>query len=139
MDFSSVGLAKAEHLASVQGLNVEFVNADLLDWAPPPTTFDFVLVAYLHLPPPARQHVLAGVTRALAPGGTALVVGHDIANLKEGVGGPQDPTVLFCPEGIAAELEGLEIERAERVLRPVASEEGPRNAVDALVRARRPS
>ena len=34
-----------------------------------------------------------------------------------------------------ADLEGLDVEKAERVLRPV---EGERDAVDALVRARRP-
>jgi len=32
---------------------------------------------------------------ALAPGATLLVVGHDSTNLTEGIGGPQDPAVLF--------------------------------------------
>jgi hypothetical protein len=42
--------------------------------------------------------------------------------------------VLFTPADVAAELDGLEIEKAEAVLRPV---EGDRDAIDALVRARR--
>jgi hypothetical protein len=42
--------------------------------------------------------------------------------------------VLYTPEEVAASLEGLEIEKAERVLRPV---EGERDAIDVLVRARR--
>jgi hypothetical protein len=72
---------------------------------------------------------------ALAGGGTILVVGHHSANIAEGTGGPQDARVLFTAEDIAADLEGLDVEKAERVLRPV---EGERDAVDALVRARRP-
>ena len=40
------------------------------------------------------------------------------------------------PDEIASELPGLEIEKAERVLRDVRGEE--RDAIDALVRARRP-
>ncbi len=45
--------------------------------------------------------------------------------------------MLFTPEDIAAELPGLEIEKAERVLRPVETEDGEVQAIDALVRASR--
>ena len=71
---------------------------------------------------------------AVAGGGTLLVIGHDSANIAEGSGGPQDPRVLFTAADVAAELDGLEVQKAERVLRPV---EGQRDAIDALVRARR--
>ena len=42
--------------------------------------------------------------------------------------------MLLDSEEVAAELDGLVIERAERVLRPV---DGERDAIDTLVRARR--
>jgi hypothetical protein len=64
-----------------------------------------------------------------------VYLGHDLKNLTEGVGGPSDPSILVTPDGLAAELPGLEIEKAERVLRDVDGEE--RDAIDALVRARR--
>ena len=44
-----------------------------------------------------------------------LVVGHALANLADGYGGPQDPEVLYSPEDVAGDLAGLEIERAEFV------------------------
>lgn len=50
-----------------------------------------------------------------------------------GVGGPQDPGVLYTPEEVVAELGGLRIGRAERVRRPV----GEGTAVDTLVRTTR--
>jgi hypothetical protein len=51
--------------------------------------------------------VLAGAAAALVPGGTLLVVGHDLTNLTEGVGGPTSPDVLYTPEAITAGLPGL--------------------------------
>ena len=75
---------------------------------------------------------------ALAPGGTLLVLGHDTTNLTDGHGGPRDVSVLFTPEDVVAELGGLTVERAEKVLRTVALEDGEATAVDAFVRARRP-
>jgi hypothetical protein len=65
------------------------------------------------------------------------VVGHDVVNLAEGVGGPQDPAVLYTPEAIVAELAGLTVDRAGRVRRPVDTEAGTREAVDTLVIATR--
>jgi len=40
-------------------------------------------------------------------------------------------------ECVAAELPGLEVEKTQRVLRPVETEDGEAQAIDALVRARR--
>jgi SAM-dependent methyltransferase len=138
-DFSDVALANARGLAGERGVEVAWVEADLLEWEPPPQAFDLVAVLYLQLPAEERQSVHACASAAVAPGGTLLVVGHDLQNLNGGHGGPQDPRVLFTPDEIAAELPGLEVEKAERVLRPVVTEDGEVQAIDALVRARRPS
>jgi hypothetical protein len=94
---------------------------------------------YLHLPAEQRRQALAHATAALAPGGVLLVVGHDTSNLLKGTGGPQDPAVLFTPEEIVEDLSGLQIERAEQVKRTVVTDAGEATAIDALVRAVRPS
>src|ERR1700687_6396772 len=59
-----------------------------------------------------------------APGGTLLVIGHDLANLTSGYGGPQDSAVLFPPDDVVADLAGLEVVRAEQVRRPVSTDAG---------------
>jgi hypothetical protein len=46
--------------------------------------------------------------------------------------------VLLTPEDVVAHLEGLVVERAEKVPRTVALDDGEATAIDALVRARRP-
>ncbi len=138
VDFSDVGLANARSLAAERGVEVDWVQADLLEWSPPESGFDLVVVLYLQLPAEERRAVLRRAAGAVAPGGTLVVVGHDLENLNGGWGGPKDPRVLFTPEEVAAELPGLRIEKAERVLRPVETEGGEVQAIDALVRAGRP-
>lgn len=136
VDFSPVAIEKAKARAARESVAVEFVCADLLEFEPEREAYDLVLVFYIHVPVDERRIVLERAAGALTPGGTFLLVGHDLANLTEGVGGPRDPDLLFTPHDIAAELHGLEITRAERVLRDVDGES--RLAIDALVRARKP-
>jgi SAM-dependent methyltransferase len=137
VDFSEVAIAKAQARAERDGVDVKFVCADLVAYVPEAGAFDLVLVLYLHIPAEERRAVLGRAAAALAPGGTFVFVGHDLTNLTDGVGGPSDPQILCTPEQIAAELPGVEIEKAERVLRNVAGEE--RDAIDALVHARKPA
>jgi SAM-dependent methyltransferase len=137
VDFSEVAIAKGRERAARDGFDIDFLCLDLLDYEPERGSYDLVLVLYLQLPADERRLVLGRAASALAPGGTFLLVGHDLVNLTEGVGGPSDPSVLYTPADIVAELPGLEIEKAERVFRDI--EDADRPAIDALVRARRSS
>lgn len=137
VDYSEVAIAKARARAERDDASVEFVCADLVSYEPQPESFDLVLLLYLHIPTEERRVVLERAAGALAPGGTLFLIGHDRKNMTDGVGGPSDPAILYTPDEIAGKLPGLEIEKAERVLRDVKGEE--RDAIDALVRARRPS
>jgi SAM-dependent methyltransferase len=138
VDFSPVATGRARRLAAARSLDLETVVADVVSWTPPARAFDAVMIAYLHLPADDLSTVLAGAANALRPGGVLVVIGHDVTNLSEGVGGPQDPEILHTPDRIAGALPGLVVERAERVLRPVIAEGATRDAVDTLVRAVRP-
>ncbi len=138
VDFSRVGLEKGRKLAAARGVDpahVDWVVADLRDYEPARDAFELALVAYFQVSPELLARVLARAAAALAPGGTLLVIGHDLTNLTEGVGGPQDPGVLYTPEAVSAGLPGLRVLRAERVHRTVERDEGPGTAVDTLVRA----
>lgn len=137
VDFADVGLDTARRLAAQSGVDVELVHADLLAYEPEPLRYDLVCVLYLHLPADDRSRVLARAAAAVAPGGTFLLVGHDVENLEHGHGGPSNAGVLYTADEVAGELPGLELVKAERVLRPVDDAERP--AIDAIVRARRSS
>jgi SAM-dependent methyltransferase len=125
VDFSAVAVEKGR----ARNPDVDFRVADVVAFEPGEATYDLVIVFYLHLPWAQMETVLRRAAAAVAPGGTFLLVGHDLRNLTDGHGGPQDAAVLYRAEDVPAALPGLEVVRAEPVDRD--------GAVDALVRARR--
>ncbi len=139
VDFSDVALRKARQLAEASGVEIDTVVADVTTYTPPAGAFDLVAVIYLHLPDDERREVHRRAAAALAPGGTLIVLGHDTTNLTDGHGGPQDAEVLFTPDDVVSDLEptDLTIIKSGRVQRKVATPDGDRTAIDALVTARR--
>jgi SAM-dependent methyltransferase len=138
-DFSSVALDKAVRIADKRGVSVTWVHADVVTWTPDPQAYDLVLVFYLQLPRERRAPAFLAAAHAVAVGGTLLVVGHDSTNLTDGYGGPSEATVLYAPDDVVADIAAahLDVVKAERVERHVDTDEGPRVAIDCLVRATR--
>ncbi len=125
VDFSEVALA----IGRRHNEDVAWVLADVREYEPESGAFDLALVLYMHFPADERRPLLARASRALAPGGTLVVLGHDVENLGSGAPGPSNPDVLYTPETIAAELDGLDVRRSERLTRAA----GEATAVDTLV------
>lgn len=148
VDFAENALAKARQeaaavLAPADADRISWVQGDVLTYEMPTSAYDLVLSTYVHLPDYERREMLRNCVRALRPGGTLLVVGHDTTNLTEGVGGPQEAAILFTGADIEGDLQdhlgsgALSLERSGRVAREVETEEGTVVAWDALFRARR--
>jgi SAM-dependent methyltransferase len=133
VDFSAAGLARGQEQPGAD--RVTWVTADVLRWTAADDSLDLVLVAYLHLPEP---DVLALLTRAvgwLRPGGRLLVLGHDVANVTSGVGGPQDPAILHSVHRLAPVAALLDVDRLEQLPRPTPDG----TALDTLLWGRRPA
>lgn len=138
VDLSSVAIERGRQLAVQHGVEVDWIVADVLHYSLPKAAFDLVVIAYLQLTATDLAAVLHRAVGALAPGGTILIVGHDRANLDSDVGGPQDPAALHTPAQILASLDGLTVQRAETVRRPVSIDGGTVDALDTLVVAAKP-
>lgn len=140
VDFSAVAVERGRELAAARGVTVDWRVADVTAYRPVPGSYDLVLISYLHLPAADFAGVLAAARSALRPGGTLVVVGHDLANLDAGTGGPQDPSVLLTQEAVVDGLAGLRIGRAETARRPVPTADGGTvDALDTVVVATRPA
>jgi SAM-dependent methyltransferase len=140
VDFSSVAIAKARHLASVRNVHeaIDFREADLRNYELESHRFDLVALIYLQIPQAELLPILARAARAVAPGGTFLLVGHDSENLLHGYGGPQRADMLYTADEVVAALGNeLVIEKAGRFNRFVETPDGIRVALDCLVRGRR--
>ena len=129
VDFSDVALERGRLRVEEERVpgSVEWICADLVEFDPAGDTYDLVLLLFIHLPAAQRRRLLRAAAATLAPAGTVLVVGYDTRHASAGEGGPRDPAILFTPEDIVSDLDGLRIERAESI------EVG--DAVDAIVRA----
>ncbi|TQN44254.1 methyltransferase family protein [Blastococcus colisei] len=115
VDFSAVGLARGEERSGAE--RVSWVTADVTTWTAPPASVDLVLVAYLHLPEPDTVAVLDRAVTWLRTGGRLLVLGHDVANIEAGVGGPQEPAILHSVARLAPVAELLVVDRLDQVRR----------------------
>jgi SAM-dependent methyltransferase len=140
VEFSSVALEKAAAIARAREVELITTLADVTA-SPELELADLVLVCYLQLPAEPLARALAHAASLVSPGGTLLVIAHERDNLDHGYGGPPDAAFLpTVPEVLAAiDEHGLVIEEAGQVRRPVDTPEGPREAIDLLVRATRPN
>lgn len=140
VDLSDVAIEKAGQLAAARNAadKITFEVADLRDYEPGKGGFDLVMLIYLQIPQSELQPIIARAARAVAPGGTFLLVAHDSSNLEHGYGGPQKPEVLYTAEQVVPGLDGaFDIERAGVAERPVKTDDGVRVALDCVVRAKR--
>jgi SAM-dependent methyltransferase len=135
VDWSEVGLAGARSLAAEAGVEVDWQLADLLTWSCEPAAYDLVIVVYLQIPQAERHAVWRAAVDAVGPEGRLMIIGHDLANLTEGYGGPQDPGVLYTASEVVGVIGSrLRVERAERLQRVVETDDGVRaEAVDNIV------
>ncbi|MGA9871094.1 MAG: class I SAM-dependent methyltransferase [Rhodococcus sp. (in: high G+C Gram-positive bacteria)] len=121
VDFSAVALEKGRRIAEKAPRSVRervtWVCADVTQLTSRPE-YDLALMLYLHLPPEQRRGVIRVATEALKPEGNLMILGHHSANITEGVGGPQEPELLYTAQDLASEVDELaEIRLAERRLR----------------------
>jgi SAM-dependent methyltransferase len=130
VDFSPVGIEKAWQLSD--GVEVEWVVADVTLYEPT-TTFDLVVVFYLHVLPEDLAAVLQMATEALTPGGTLFAVGHAVRNMTDGHGGPQYPEILWDEATIAPMVGQLDVIELGERLRPIADADVA--AVDTVLHA----
>ena len=113
VDMSRVGLAKAQALATEQGVSLQTEVVDLAEWVPPVATFDAVVLTYVHLPPATRQQAHRRLWSGLKPGGLWLLEAFHPQQLQHSSGGPKDVAMLYTVDLLRSDLLGdAEVELA---------------------------
>lgn len=115
VDASRVALDRLSDAAEVEGLSIKTVADDLISYLAnvrvAGTTFDLVVLAYVHADPSGRAELLAAAAHSLSAGGHLFVVGHHVSSL--GVTGPPDPARLYAEDDLR-EIPGLDVIRLEQ-------------------------
>ena len=88
VDSSAVGLAKAQSLASVQGVSLSTIQADLLEWRWPPGSFDVIASIYMHFKPEVRPRMHQAIINSLRPGGLVILEAFNQRQPGRGSGSP---------------------------------------------------
>jgi SAM-dependent methyltransferase len=143
-DYSPVAIERARaRAAEILGDEASRVTAEVADATQPapggPAAYDLAVFCYLQLPRAELRRALRQGVEAVRSGGHVVIVGHAGRNLVDGYGGPSDRAVLYDPDEIIDAVEGLpaDVERAEVRVRPVETDEGPREALDTVAVLRR--
>lgn len=133
VDFSEVAIEQARSKDSDEGRSgsVNWVVGDATSWTPADKV-DLVVIGFLHLDLDKLVGVLRSAGGWLRPGGHLVYLGHAAENVRRGVGGPQDPSVLPGITELARGAEGLEVVSLRHDLRPA----GKATAVDVVLHAR---
>ena len=143
-DFSEVAVERMREIAGARlgdgAGSLRAVVSDATGPAPSPEGadgYDLVLFSYLQLPRESWGRAVASGVAATAIGGRVLIVLHAVRNLGEGVGGPQDASVLHDPEDVLASVADLPVDVEIAQLRHREVEGASRPALDTLVLLRR--
>jgi len=144
-DISQRALDHVAGAAAERNLEIEYLHADANSRAPfEPGAFDLVSAQYASIPRTPDGRAVQNLVAAVAPGGTLLVVSHDLAPMRAPVdvrsqSRPFDPDAYVRVEDVVAAVASSAdwtIERNEKRPRPPGAASS-HHVDDIVFRARR--
>jgi SAM-dependent methyltransferase len=144
VDISEVALERAAENAAKLGSDtaarIAWLHEDVLAWDPGSERYDLVSAQFMHLPKPERTDLFRRLGRAVAAGGTLLIVAHHPSDLETTVPRPPLPERFYTADEIASSLGGddWDILASAAAPRPATDPEGRTVTVhDTVLVARR--
>jgi hypothetical protein len=110
VEFAPSAVAKAEKLATLNGVDPTFIQSDLFDWDWPQDAFDITLGLFFQFVGPAERDILwrkmLGATRA---GGLIVIHGYTPKQLELGTGGPPNVANMYTSASFGEVFEGCAV------------------------------
>ena len=119
LDASKVGLAKAQAFAARQGVEIETIHADLATYELEANRWDVIVSVFCHLPEGLRKKVHGQIFQSLRPGGYLILEAYTPQQLEYKTGGPPNAAMMMDIGTLRDELNGLEFEVAQEVVRDI--------------------
>jgi len=107
VDGSAVGLRKAEKLAREHGVEIELVQADLLDYDIGENRWEGIVSIFCPVPAGPRAALHRKVVAGLKPGGVFLLEAYTPEQLRYGTGGGPSVDTKTSRESLIEDLRGL--------------------------------
>jgi len=119
VDASIVGLNKARKLAEENGVDVQFIHADLADYDLGEDRWDGIVSIFVPLPSALRKQLYKRVEAGLKRNGVFLIEAYTPNQLKHGTGGGNSADVMQTKESLSLELAGLKFKHLVELEREV--------------------
>ena len=142
LDMSGLALQRAARHAEEAGVadRIRWLRQDLARWEPQ-ESYDLVCAQFLHSPVELpRNAILTTAARAVAPGGTLLVVGHESFPPWSGHPEPEEPlpTAGELADALGLGSPNWALDTLDSVPREVTGPDGQAATItDSVLRARR--
>ncbi|MFT5098158.1 MAG: SAM-dependent methyltransferase [Candidatus Azotimanducaceae bacterium] len=119
VDMSSVGLEKAEKLATANKVAITTIQANLAEYDLGEAQWDCVVSIFFHIPPKLQEIIYPRIIRSLKPGGLLILESYTPEQLKFGTGGPPVTELMLTLERARAAFGELAFLHAEELERDV--------------------
>ena len=137
-EISPVALEKAAKLARGRKVDVDFVQADILNWDWPQAAYDAVVGIFIQFATPAeRPRQMAGMKQAVKSGGLLFLQGYTPKQLEYRTGGPSAVENLYTADllrEIFADWEIVLLREHEDVIEEGSAHIGRSALIDLVAR-----
>ncbi|HLS17644.1 MAG TPA: class I SAM-dependent methyltransferase [Paenalcaligenes sp.] len=137
LDSAPAGLDKTQQLAKEKQVTVTPLLAHLKYYEFEPQAWDGVINIFCHVPAAVRRKIHQNLAFTLKQGGIFLMEAYTPEQLEYGTGGPKNIDLLYDPDTIRQELQGLELLHFEKVERNIVEgigHDGPSSVLQVIAR-----
>ena len=107
VDASSVGMHKAQQLATERGVKLQTIVSDLAHFTIEPAQWDAIVSIFCHVPPELRAQVHTQCVAGLKPDGVLVLEAYTPRQLEYKTGGPAVADMTMNLRALKDELHGL--------------------------------
>ena len=119
VDSSLAGIDKGKRLAKNNGVDIEFIHADLVDYDPGENQWSGIISIFFPLPSSQRKVLYKKVVNGLKKNGVFLLEAYTPEQLKFGTGGGNNVELMQSKASLLHELQGLHFNRLVELERNV--------------------
>jgi SAM-dependent methyltransferase len=138
LEISPIAVEKARRLARGRGVDVNFVQADIIAMPWPADTYDLVVGIFIQFVGPEEREIqFARMKRAVKPGGLLLLHGYTPKQLEYRTGGPSAIENLYTEDLLREAFAGWEflvLRQYEDELSEGAGHKGRSAVIDLVAR-----
>lgn len=110
VEFAPSAVAKAEKLATLNGVDPTFIQSDLFEWEWPQDAFDITLGLFFQFVGPVERDILwRKMLAATRAGGLIVIHGYTPKQLEFGTGGPPYAANMYTSGSFGEVFESCEV------------------------------